>query len=807
MKRIFICLLPFFVAACGGGGGGGGPGGGGGYLRSEVPFSTPVKVATVDPLVGSSYTWANTDMFTANITGSGEDVIIAGRSSDNSDPATHQQSRIHMMSWQNGQLVDKTAQWFPDNINVIKGTEPSIKFADFFNTGRTDMFMAPSTDMSNNFGPAYVFNNQGTSFSRTSLDVGNIWSHDSAIADLNMDGFKDIVLTDYGPGTTVAMNNTVNNFNIYKDHRGVNGDLRWGGSSVAVADFLNNGTRQLIVTDNGCNGSAPTCTNTSFTKMYTWNIDGANQLSFNYHSTLPAERFSLSKWSGIIDHQGGHSVRAVAYDFNDDSVTDVIIFSRPSNVSLKYSEIQFLKNNGTGGFSDVTDNTLVGYNTNTFSTYNPRFIDLNGDGKTDILVSGSDFSGNNTSTQFLLKSSDGKYVAAHQNILTDFSRQVHSMQGAENQGNTINVLRGPDGKLYLISTVSFMNGTDRQLAIYVSSLGGSAVLTAQTAIDLIRQKWPYMTVAQANDALARTSATYFGASVIDIEAAMNPIGSLSIRNARGIVPINGFVAGVNLGNGQSIIQDSLGRSFSADLSPMSVSRRTGFAMNTEHIDQHSLTSHAEYLVNSNVVTFDNVRVASSTTTDQMGFTSPRNPQYSIGIPRLYQKDNWTFGSQYTMLNHNPWVAFGGAWGQVTGSTVMDHVLTYRNQGWSAQGSLMYVTTQIQPGLITQVSPMYAVWSEMGYRHNDIKGLGDIGMYAGIKPTLISGSVTANLPTGIDKDGNIQYTSKKLGIQNDTTFYLRAMYSKLLNRHTQLRINGVVTADQQYRIMNELRFWF
>jgi hypothetical protein len=54
-------------------------------------------------------------------------------------------------------------------------------------------------------------NSRGVSILNTSLDVGNIWSHDSAIADLNMDGFKDIVLTDYGPGTTVAMNNTVNN--------------------------------------------------------------------------------------------------------------------------------------------------------------------------------------------------------------------------------------------------------------------------------------------------------------------------------------------------------------------------------------------------------------------------------------------------------------------------------------------------------------------------------------------------------------------------------------------------------------------
>jgi hypothetical protein len=45
---------------------------------------------------------------------------------------------------------------------------------------------------------------------------------------------------------------------------------------------------------------------------------------------------------------------------------------------------------------------------------------------------------------------------------------------------------------------------------------------------------------QANEMLARTSATYFGGKVIDIEALMNPIGPLSLPTARGPQPINGL---------------------------------------------------------------------------------------------------------------------------------------------------------------------------------------------------------------------------------------------------------------------------
>jgi hypothetical protein len=66
-------------------------------------------------------------------------------------------------------------------------------------------------------------------------------------------------------------------------------------------------------------------------------------------------------------------VRVSAHDFNSDNVTDAIVFSQPGRVapgtSTNYSEIQFLRNNGGGNFTDVTDSTLVGYNTNTRGTY------------------------------------------------------------------------------------------------------------------------------------------------------------------------------------------------------------------------------------------------------------------------------------------------------------------------------------------------------------------------------------------------------------------------------------------------------
>lgn len=824
MKRILLlATVVLQLVACAGGGGGGAnnPGapapptqGTGGpsttitYVRTEVPFSTPTLVATVDPLVQVKNNWAVTDMFTADITGSGADIIIAGRETQPATTATWSNSKISMLSWSNNTLVDKTAQWFPNGINEIVGTEPSVKFADFFKTGRTDMLVAPSTDMTL-YSPAYLFTNNGSNFSRQSIPLNNVWAHDSAIADVNGDTYKDIVFTDFGPNTTLALNNRVNGFTTYVDSRGASGDLRWGGSGVAVADFLQNGSTQLIMTDNGCNTQNAGCGSSS-TKMYTWNINSSNQLNYTFNSDLPAPRFALPKWAGY-GFGNGHNVRAVAYDFSDDGVPDALIFSAPGDLS-KRSEIQFLKNNGRGTFTDVTDTTLVGYNTNTYTTYNPKFLDLNGDGKTDILVSGGDGSGANNSTQFLLKSSDGKYVAAYQNIMTDFVKQANQLQNADNIGNVVNLFKAPNGKLFLVTGVSFINGSgDRQMAVYMSELGSQTTVSAQTAVNLILQKWPYMSMPQVNASLAMTSATYFGGKVIDLEAALNPIGQIGIPlSNRTIAPIRGYLAGVILDDGSTIATDSLGRAFSTNIKSMNVNTLNSFSYNTEHIDQHNLTSHAEYLVNGSPVTYGNMRIATENRNaffgnDQGPGMLAKPTQYSIGIPEAYRNGKFSYGMQYTNLNTNPWIAFGGAWGSVTNSGILDNVATYRDGGFSTQASLMHVTTNITPGLITKVNNMVGAWAETGYRYTEDR-FGDIGVYAGVKPIVLSGDVEAKMPTSIDNAGNVVYTNKKLAIQNQATPYVRALYTNMIDKKTMYRFSVMGTQQGQYRLMHELRFW-
>ena len=807
MKRKLLYTLMFssviVLTACGGGGGGSGGGGGGGgnpYLRAEVPYSTPVRVATVDPLVNNSNKYFVGDTYTASISGSGQDVILAGFETQPTPIAEHVNSRITMLSWQGGQLVDKTAQWFTGDSNVILGTN-TIKFADWFNTGKTGMLVAPYTDDFGLTGPAYIYTNTGSTFTRQTINLTNVSSHDSAVHDLNNDGFKDFLILDTGSHTTLGINNRVNGFNIYTNSQ-VGGP---SGSGVAVADFLGNGSTTFITTDSGPSGAIGNAT-----KLWGWSIDGADRLTFNEIAVLPTPRFELPKWAAL-GITTSHNVRALAFDFDNSGRTGAVIFSQPGatapGVNNNYSEIQFLKNNGAGNFTDVTDTTLVGYNTATRTTYNPKLLDLNGDGLTDILVSGGDNTG--TSSQFLLKSADGKYVATYAKVLTDYLAQVKTMAGGNSNEHTVNVVTGPDGKMYLVSAVGYMNGTDRQLAVYISALGSQSVTTAQTAVNLMMQKWPYMTAPQANDALAKTVATYInGVGVIDEDAILKPIGDLSLATAGGNRVINGFLAGVNLGDGSVVAMDMAGRSYNLNLTPMAVNRMNAFGYNTQHNDQYEMTSHAEYLVNGALTSVNGMRLGSDYSAQDSNQLNMLNKprQYTVGVPKIYSYDKWSMGTQYTYLNTNPWIAFGGAWGEVTGSGIMDNVVTYRNRGFSAQASAMYVTTNVNPGLITKVNNMWGAWAETGYRFGDARREGDLGLYAGIKPVVLSGSVEARLPTSVDNTGNVVYTNKKLAVQNQTTGYVRALYTNQLTKQTQLRLSAVSTTDGQYRAMTELRWW-
>ena len=850
--------IVFLLTACGGGGGGGGnpsyikpdnPYYSSGTLsnygftsgtRTTVPYATPTKVSEFNPYTTDSTKTAVSQQYVVNdLTGNGTDsMIVAGRMSQPATSSEWVNSSIQLFTWKNGSFVNDTATWFTAGSNSILGTDPNVQFADFFKTGKTDMLVSASTDM-NYYGPtgssqAWLFKNTGSQFTRSTIELGaQVWGHGTTMADLTKTGWQDAIITDYGPNTTFLMNNRVNGFTVYQA-RG-NNDLFWGTSSIAAADFLNNGSTQLVATDsracvgttawNGCGSST--------TKMYTWDIDPAtNKLNINWTKDLPAPILGNSS----------HNYLVINYDFNSSGNQSLILFSSPgTSGGVKQSAIQFLQNDGAGNFTDVTTTMLKGYNTNTYGTYHPQFVDL-GNGFKSMIVSGTDWSGTNSSTQFLIKqSASGPYVAAFQNIITDFASQANLIAGSVNVGNQVAVVKDTSKNLYLVSTLQYQSDATSpvRMATYLSLVGANvSTTTAQTAFNAVKAVWPWMSPAQVNQVLAQTSSSYMtdaGAGlVLNPDKLLSPVGALSIATKSGVIPLSGLtggVAGVNMsGLNQMQAFDSVGRNYSLNFGTSNSVGPNSFTFNTEHIDQYNLTSHTEYMLNGNTNTVYNqqgmaMRLGAETRNqfntigppplpkefgDQsaqgMYIGVPRPTQWSFGLPEMYKRGAFSTGTQFTSLNTNPWLNFTGSFGSVNNSSTIEQVMTYRKDRFSMQGAVMMTTTNFKSGIITDVSPIVAAWAETGYRYNEV-GFGDLGVYVGVKPVVLSGNITATMPTSVDNAGNVVYTNTKMGVVSQTTPYVRALYTGVINRNNSYRWSGMITQTGQYRAMAEYRYTF
>ena len=750
------------LSACGGGGGGGGGGGYSGNNPSPVLYyTTPVQQATVDPFAGGNENKVFIgDTFITDLDGDGstDDIIIAGRESQPTSAADWNSSRLSVHSFENGSLVDKTAQWFSGTDNVIIGTEPDVKFADFFNTGRNDMVVTHSQDMSS-YGPATFFKNNGSNFTKVSIPTANIWSHGSDIGDLNNDGYKDIFLLDYGYNSTVALNNQVNGFTTKVDSRGQTGDLRYGGSGAAIGNFMGNGgNNEIIVTDAACptNGTAASCSNTNDTKMYSVDFSGGDA-KYTWISDLPDAANSTNS---------DHHVRVVNHDYNEDGNPDVIVFSRTSSGwSNELSEIQFLQNDGSGNFTDTTSSTLIGYKTDTASTYKPRFFDVNGDGKTDILVSGAEYGNGDgqDSHQFLLKTTDNKYVAAYQNILKGFITDVATISGQTTDGSTVNVFQGDDGNKYLVTwSASGYSTADRKITVFMSRLDGTTI-AAGTAVNMIQNAWSYLSSAQASQALSDTGQSFMGGTIIDINKAFQPIGTLSMNGLN----LNGSVYGFDIGNINGQALDGIGRNYTVNLKPTNF--ETDGATMYNSIDSFN--------------TFKDGKITFGADNDTQQFTFGHNVYSNTNE---VTGDGLTYNVHMSKLNSNPWIGFSGVWGEVEGANVLDNVVTYKQGNFSVKGSAMHVKTNFKKGLITEVSDQTGAWGEISYASGGLK------VDAGVHPVMLNGSVDATIPTSIDMRGNLQYTDHKFSLPTHVNGYLKANYNFNLDTNTKLRVSSAVS---------------
>lgn len=764
-----LSVLASAVVLAGCGGSGGGPGGSNVRSGGSSYYTAPVHIDTFDPTVNNDTSPLIYDTFTANITGSGADVVFVGRETHTQDPTTLSDVTIQLYSWQNGTLVNKTSEWFDSNDNVIKGSEPSVHFTDFFKTGRSDMFVSHGVD-GTYYGPAHVFRNTGTKFEKIEIPLNNVWSHGSDVGDLNGDTYPDIAITDYGPNTTLAINNTVDNFDVYTDVLGQNGELRFGGSDVVIGDFNNDGTAELILTDNGCGIGVAGCQPGYSTRMYGYTIDGNNDLYFHYIKDLPLPRLDLPGYdTSIQDHQ----VRIEDHDFNEDGVVDVIVFGRDMNWFNKISTIQFLQNDGSGNFTDVTDSVLVGYDENTHSTYRPTFLDINGDGKTDILVSGGDFSGNNNSHQILLKSSDNKYIAAYQNIITDFLTDAkQNVTNGGDDGNTVNIFRAPNGKTYLVTYYQRRSddNMNRLIEVYMSELTDTTTVTsAQSAVDLLQSTWSYLSDDQAAEALNSTAIPYAGGYILDIDRAMQPVGNLTVNQ----VVLSGSLTApglsTNIFNGV-MATDSIGRGYSIDLGVRGNNGTNLTSFNNYYSQGGNVASNlvATSELSSFVVGTNDLYTASYTDTVDQGWG------YTI--------------SQTHMNGYSPWLSMSGVFGEVISSDTTEISLHRKfNNGTWTQFGWQQSQTEIKPGLVVHADPIHALYAVMGHHFDG--ALNGLEVMTGIEPRIVAGRLGVKIPERVDNSGNLMYNYDTVDLKNDLKRFARINYTYEMKYDAKVKVGG------------------
>jgi hypothetical protein len=409
----FAAAFAVMLVSCGGGGGG------------SNTITTPENPAAFGPssLAGTFnyYRDGSTNnpvsyMYARDIDGDGIDEVffIAFETQPNT-PNEYSNTSVHIFGWESGVFKEITSKWLPKDTHLIEGAGDMV-FGDFNGDGKTDIFLSAYTDMNHPVN-AYVLINEGSSFTKISLGQ-ETWQHGLAVADINGDGYDDVIAAGYSDFSQYLGSPT----GLIK-YKGM-----VGSSGVALGDFLGNGLKQAIFVDAG-SGS-----NDTF--LYNINLNNALKIiGFTKFSTLPGPVLTDS-----------HDIRARPVDFDKDGKLDVVVFSYRYGLTSETeprSEVQFLKNMGGGQFTDVTNTVRVGYTNTSGMGYAPVFRDFNGDGRLDLFFSGPDWFSNNQhkSTTLLLQQANGTFK---ESFKTELSQAIDS------GGGQAVLAKGPNQAFYLV---------------------------------------------------------------------------------------------------------------------------------------------------------------------------------------------------------------------------------------------------------------------------------------------------------------------------------------------------------------------
>lgn len=369
-------------------------------------------------------------MYAHDLDGDGVDeVLFVSFETQPNTPDQYSNTSVHLFGWSQGLFQDLTSQWFSNRSNEVEGVG-DVAFGDFNADGHEDVFLSAYTDMNHPVN-AYVLYNTGGGFNRVSLGL-QTWMHSVRSADINQDGYDDVIPTGYAD-----MPRYMGSATGLVKYSGFT-----GGSGLAIGDFMNTGKSSVVFVDAG-NGLSDTF-------LYALDFNTQGMVNTQLISQLPGPRLESATPSS-----SSHDIRAVPIDFNDDGLLDVITmgygFGMPDDFTHR-SEVQFLMNKGQGLFSDVTETYRVGYDVSGYVGYTPQVLDVDLDGRLDLFMSMPDWMPVYRSTTLLLQAQDHTFVDTARSVLTGT---------VEPGGGQALVVQGPDHLRYLVTESAWSHSDPR----------------------------------------------------------------------------------------------------------------------------------------------------------------------------------------------------------------------------------------------------------------------------------------------------------------------------------------------------------
>lgn len=399
LQSVIPAILAVALTACGGGGGG-----------ASQPAAQPDAINSNSiPTLGAILQANDTSMVTGRFKGDQTQYLAVAHYKFftvrpgvlDTEPGP---VKIYQLN-DDGTMLDSTVEILGGAVSA-RTNVPLV--ADFNHDGIDDLFLPGFSDTQDLVPSIAFISRPGRSHIRVDLP-DPVYAHGAAVLDVNNDGHVD-VMSSWGE---VWLNDGTGSFRFrthsYRDVPGF-----WiHGSGVCAGDFYNVGRSQIVLVDQMVNSDIGPIADTVI-----FELDNAGLPTAHHFLPVPI----LDRNSTTTEKS--HDVTCLVTDFNNDGKQDVIVFSRPLPEAggswTNQGRVQLLLNRGAWQFEDVTDQLLVGYDTNVMVSYTAKLIDLNGDGKLDLWCGYFDFD-TGKSNQALLNNGNGGFTRTQKTLIDNFS--------------------------------------------------------------------------------------------------------------------------------------------------------------------------------------------------------------------------------------------------------------------------------------------------------------------------------------------------------------------------------------------------